>query len=425
MGNYGGIQLPTITGEKLDSEKERRQILNYLALLDEKLRYMFQNIDIEENLSDDAKELFFKYGEDIANVIKDTEGNFSMLRQTINDITATVQDNSGNISLVQQTAERLATRISNAEGDVADLEQTASSLRTRISNAEDDISTVEQKANKIDWIVKSGTSESRMTLTDSFLEIVADNIDIHAEVRLYDEMKIYSADTGSTYGGYLSYGSGNYGGGNTEGVMLSSKDQYSYFIATNKGVRMTYDGDSAVYCISNGVHLVAGSYSIFLDDSYGNLCPDDDDEQLLGKSNRRWQGLYAGNATIQTSDRKEKNSINYDMEKFDDFFMRLQPCTYKMNNGTSGRDHVGFIAQDVEQAMDDSDLSSLEFAGFIKTPVHEVELENGNYDESTPVVDYDYALRYEEFAALNTHMIQKLMQRVEQLEKRVAELEGR
>ena len=51
MGNYGGIQLPTITGGTMDSEKERRQILNYLALLDEKLRYMFQNIDIEENLS--------------------------------------------------------------------------------------------------------------------------------------------------------------------------------------------------------------------------------------------------------------------------------------------------------------------------------------------------------------------------------------
>ena len=93
MGNYGGIQLPTITEGKLDSEKERRQILNYLALLDEKLRYMFQNIDIEENLSEDAKALFFQYGKDIQNVIKDSEGNFSMLRQIIAQISATVQAN--------------------------------------------------------------------------------------------------------------------------------------------------------------------------------------------------------------------------------------------------------------------------------------------------------------------------------------------
>lgn len=98
MGNYGGIQLPTITEGKMDSEKERRQILNYLALLDEKLRYMFQNIDIEENLSEDAKALFFQYGEDIQNVIKDSEGNFSMLRQTLNEISTIVADNKGNIS---------------------------------------------------------------------------------------------------------------------------------------------------------------------------------------------------------------------------------------------------------------------------------------------------------------------------------------
>ena len=95
--------MPHITEEKLDSEKERRQILNYLALLDEKLRYMFQNIDIEENFSKDAKALFFQYGKDIQNVIKDSEGNFSILWQTIDGISATVQDNRGNISLVQQT----------------------------------------------------------------------------------------------------------------------------------------------------------------------------------------------------------------------------------------------------------------------------------------------------------------------------------
>ena len=79
----------------MDSEKERRQILNYLALLDEKLRYMFQNIDIEENLSEDTKALFFQYGKDIQNVIKDSEGNFSMLRQTLNEISTIVADNKG------------------------------------------------------------------------------------------------------------------------------------------------------------------------------------------------------------------------------------------------------------------------------------------------------------------------------------------
>ena len=47
MAIYNGIQLPDMGG--IDDRKERQQILNYLAMLDEKLRYMFQNIDPEEN----------------------------------------------------------------------------------------------------------------------------------------------------------------------------------------------------------------------------------------------------------------------------------------------------------------------------------------------------------------------------------------
>lgn len=96
MGVFGGIQLPNINEGNLDDKKERKQILNYLALLDEKLRYMFQNIDIEENLSEDSQKMFFKYGEDIRNVIKDTEGNFSLFEQTINGISSAVQDVEGN-----------------------------------------------------------------------------------------------------------------------------------------------------------------------------------------------------------------------------------------------------------------------------------------------------------------------------------------
>lgn len=97
MGIYGGIQLPNINEENLDDKKERKQILNYLALLDEKLRYMFQNIDIEENLSADAQKMFFQYGKDITNLIKDTKGSFSAFQQTIDSISATVYGEDGAI----------------------------------------------------------------------------------------------------------------------------------------------------------------------------------------------------------------------------------------------------------------------------------------------------------------------------------------
>ena len=121
MGVYGGIQLPKISENTLDDRKERKQILNYLALLDEELRYMFQNIDIEENLSADSQKMFFRYGEDIKNLIKDTEGNFSLFEQTINGISMAVQDNEGNISLLQQTATSLTSSIASAEGKISTL----------------------------------------------------------------------------------------------------------------------------------------------------------------------------------------------------------------------------------------------------------------------------------------------------------------
>ena len=412
MGSFG--RMPHITEEKLDSEKERRQILNYLALLDEKLRYMFQNIDIEENFSKDAKALFFQYGKDIQNVIKDSEGNFSILWQTIDGISATVQDNRGNISLVQQTADRLATRISNAEGD---------------------ISAVEQTADKIEWVVGSGTSASNFQLTSRMAKLISAEIDITGFVTFNDlerkgrteinggnittgTIDADSVTLGSSYGGF-ECASGNDGKSTTTGAKMYGSDADNYFIATGRGVRMTYGEEYAVYCTSNGVTL-AGDYDFR---AATNLYCMTSGGASLGTSRYHWDTVFADTGEINTSDKRQKNSIGYDMERYEKFFRLLKPTRYRMNNGRSGRFHTGFIAQDIEAALAEAGLESTDFAGFIKSPIYERELANGEADESTPICDYGYALRYQEFTALNTHMIQKLLQRVEELEKRVAELE--
>lgn len=406
--------MPHITEEKLDSEKERRQILNYLALLDEKLRYMFQNIDIEENFSKDAKALFFQYGKDIQNVIKDSEGNFSILWQTIDGISATVQDNKGNISLVQQTADRLATRISNAEGD---------------------ISAVEQTADKIEWIVGSGTSASNFQLTSRMAKLVAAEVDITGFVTFTDlerkgrteinggnittgTIDADSVTLGSSYGGF-ECASGNDGKSTTTGAKMYGSDADNYFIATGRGVRMTYGEEYAVYCTSNGVTL-AGDYDFR---AATNLYCMTSGGASLGTSRYHWDTVFADTGEINTSDKRQKNSIDYNMESYEKFFRLLKPTRYRMNNGRSGRFHTGFIAQDIEAALAEAGLESTDFAGFIKSPIHEGELANGEADESTPICDYGYALRYQEFIALNTHMIQGLLARVEELERRVAELE--
>ena len=110
----------------------------------------------------------------ISALITDMEGNFSMMVQTVNGIRTTVQNQAGQISQVEQTAARIATRVSNAEGDISAIEQTASSIQTSVRNLQGDISVIEQQADKIDWIVASGTSASRFTLTSRMAELISD-----------------------------------------------------------------------------------------------------------------------------------------------------------------------------------------------------------------------------------------------------------
>ena len=74
-------------------------------------------------------------------------------------------------------------------------------------------------------------------------------------------------------------------------------------------------------------------------------------------------------------------------------------------------------------------ITDLDFAGFCKDIKQEFYLdENGNecsknvYDEDGNPV-YEYSLRYDEFIALNTHMIQSCLNKLETLEIRIEKLE--
>ena len=147
----------------------------------------------------------------------------------------------------------------------------------------------------------------------------------------------------------------------------------------------------------------------------------------LGSGSYRWKQLFATTATISTSDRNLKKDIYQLTDIHLDFFLKLQPVSFLFKDGESGRTHIGFIAQDVEQAMSECGLTDLDFAGFCKDQKVEVffeEDENGDkIEKERPILDengnpeYIYSLRYEEFIALNTYVIQELWKRVDAVEK--------
>ena len=122
-----------------------------------------------------------------------------------------------------------------------------------------------------------------------------------------------------------------------------------------------------------------------------------------------------------TSDRKLKNTIEYDISRYDRVFDNLKPVSYKYNNSTSNRTHLGFIAQDVEEAIIKSNLTTNEYA--ILT------IEGDGFDPDKDIVTDEektiYRLRYDELHALEVRQIQLLKTKVKQQETTIIELTKR
>ena len=162
------------------------------------------------------------------------------------------------------------------------------------------------------------------------------------------------------------------------------------------------------------------------------LSPKTDGGMLLGSSTTKWGQIYSTNSAISNSDRNVKSNISQFDEHYEALFSKLQPRTFKFVNGASGRIHSGFISQDVEDALSEVGLTALDFAAFCKDiKTKEVtDPETGEitfvdvYDEDGNP-EYNYSLRYEEFIALNTHMIQKLQAENQELKDKVNSLEER
>lgn len=184
----------------------------------------------------------------------------------------------------------------------------------------------------------------------------------------------------------------------------SSSSTYAIELWSNGALRLVAE-DGDLYMEAGGEYITIGyvkgeGYPIVVSNT---LMPATDGNINLGNYTYYWANAYIeqcyGSAeAASTSDRNKKNSISYDLDRYDPFFDGLQPCIFKLNNGTSGRYHTGLVAQDVELMLAECDIPTTDFAGFIK-------------------MEDSYALRYGEFIAL-------LIWQVQQLKARVATLEG-
>ena len=175
------------------------------------------------------------------------------------------------------------------------------------------------------------------------------------------------------YGGFCC-GLGSDGINTTYGSkMFGSAGPYAsyYFFVSNKGVIMK-GGSASLYCASNGIHA---SDEISVD-----------------------------------SDARLKSDIQTDLNRYEDFFFGLKPTTFCLTERNDNLRHIGFIAQDVDETRKvcgllEEDLALLEFC--------DKEVLGG-------VSEKYYSIRYGELIPLCVHMIQKLYEKINSIESKIA-----
>lgn len=304
-------------------------------------------------------------------------GEKEQLKSDVLQVKATVSEFQESLSKLSVTLEGISL-YTESEDNVAYLCLQNGSDKSRVA---------------LELSVSNNTSSSMISLTAGGVEVASQTIQFEGVVTFGDlssendkttidagniKTGEFNADlikTGTIDAQLVTLGSAEYGGfccaeGN-DGVnttigakMYGANDSY-YFIATNAGVCMKAE-ETSLYCTSTSI--------------------------------------VASTTIATTSDRRKKNNISYDLTRYEDFFFALKPTYYRFNSDHTAQYHLGFIAQDVESALSDSGLSNDDFAGLY---IHRRS------------DDTDYALRYEEFIALNTCMIQQLYQRISDLEKQL------
>ena len=363
--------------------------------------------------------------------VSNMEGNVSTLTQTANGLQTQVTSLAGNVSTLQQTANGIRTSVSDLDGRLSTLTQTATGLQTKVSTLEGNYSTLTQTANGLSSKVSSleGDMSSLEQTSNSVLSVVYDMQDDVGHMLKLDSRGVYIVDNAgnrvSIHGGQVEAGTvvagdlmGGFVGlmddeGETQGyITITDADtaDYAVEIQSYGAMRILADGNYAALWLEAGdaAHLAIrtvgnNGYHVVTNRS---IVPSSDGSCYVGTSYRHWAGAYFTACYVDgeavTSDRNRKHDIVYGLDRFDQVFDGLQPVTYKLNNGTSNRDHIGLVAQDVEALVTECGFTGQD----IGVVVREIA-EDGT--ES-------YYLRYTEFIGLLIDQVQKLKARVAGLE---------
>lgn len=394
---YIDTNFPSFTQkESVNDKVETMQ--DYLFMLVEQLRYTLHNLDLS-NMNKTAADEFVKQITDpIYGEIKDAEGNITQVALVAEGLAARIGDAEGNITQLQATAKGLSASVSNLNGSVTNLTADVNGIRATVSTKIDATqaqSIFDQSATGFTLGATSGENGTVFKLNYNGVQVASTgSIDL-----CVDAVNIYGTLTATEIEG------------DTITVRNDAGRRCGYIYteyASTADYKMTLESKAIEINATKGDLYLSGERSA-LDLGYdqiscqGDFYPNSDNHYNLGAPNYVWSTIYCSTDALNGSDRNIKNSIEALPEKYVRMFELVEPKRYKLNNGTSGRYHTGFIAQEVEAAMQKCGISSQEFAGWAAA-----KREDGSET---------YFLRYSEFISVLWAKVREQEERLKRLEE--------
>lgn len=323
----------------------------------------------------------------------------STITKTSEEIMLKVKGVDGRVTSLSMSIDGIEANISSLNGSITNIKADINGLRTTVSGKIDGStaqSMIDQSIDKITLSVSSSSSGTTFKILSN--GVVVDStgsIDLHVDAVNIDGTLTASEIEGDT----ITVRNDN---GRRCGYIYTEYASTADYKMTLESKAMELNATSGNLYLSGNNGRSALNFDYDFIDCRGDFAPNADNRYNLGAPNFVWSTIYCSTNELNGSDRNIKNSIEALPVKYVRMFELVEPKRYKLNSGTSGRYHTGFIAQEVEDAMRACGIDSQEFAGWAAA-----KLDDGSET---------YFLRYSEFIPILWAKVREQEARIRRLE---------
>lgn len=323
----------------------------------------------------------------------------STITKTSEEIMLKVKGVDGRVTSLSTSIDGIEANISSLNGSITNIKADINGLRTTVSGKIDGStaqSMIDQSIDKITLSVSSSSSGTTFKILSN--GVVVDStgsIDLHVDAVNIDGTLTASEIEGDT----ITVRNDN---GRRCGYIYTEYASTADYKMTLESKAMELNATSGNLYLSGNNGRSALNFDYDFIDCCGDFAPNADNRYNLGAPNFVWSTIYCSTNELNGSDRNIKNSIEALPVKYVRMFELVEPKRYKLNSGTSGRYHTGFIAQEVEDAMRACGIDSQEFAGWAAA-----KLDDGSET---------YFLRYSEFIPILWAKVREQEARIRRLE---------